>query len=219
MRIEPSHGDARVVETGFTQATVGELEFGQDAFDGNRRGHLGNGNVRGNAAIPQAFQDVEFTRRPLKADDFGDEANFVVVGRIDIAHGLLVERGEAHRVGLAAVRHKQRLAEVLQRKRTTHRRCLTKLHVRGIEVPQIDENRLGPRTNRRAGLNHLQLGANSRHACAGFQNPDVAKHHKVRRSANLIERQQLGRQFRTDAGRITHRQGNNRKVCAICASC
>ena len=110
--IERGHGDTGVGQPGFAQATVGQFQFGQNDFLGQRFCNRRQRDMRGDAGIPQAFQDVELAGRAVEVNDFGDEFDFILVARIDVAHGLFVEGGEADGICLACAGHGERLAEV-----------------------------------------------------------------------------------------------------------
>ena len=41
----------------------------------------------------------------MKINDIGDEADFIIVARVNVAHGLFVERREADRISFTLMRH------------------------------------------------------------------------------------------------------------------
>ena len=82
MRVEACDRDARVLVTGRLQALPRQFDFRQDTIDRQTGGNFGQRNMRGDARIPDFFQNVELTHLAGKADDIGDETDFVVIARI-----------------------------------------------------------------------------------------------------------------------------------------
>ena len=79
VRIERGDRDARRVEPGGAQRGRGELQRVDDRIDGQELRHLDHRHVRGDARVPQAFEDVELGRRPVDAEHAGGVADLVLV--------------------------------------------------------------------------------------------------------------------------------------------
>src|SRR5437660_10463676 len=95
--------------------------------------------MRSNPRVPELLEYVEFGRDALELKHVRGEADLVVVGRIRNAHRLLVERREAHRLGLAIGDHAERVAVVGEYRFAARLAGDTSLDSGGIQMLQIFE--------------------------------------------------------------------------------
>src|SRR3954463_16267068 len=99
--------------------------------------------MRGDACVPQPVQYVEFASGAVKPNHVGGKADLVVIDRVRKAHGVLVEWGEADRIGPAVASHRQRMTVIGERKPTALGGCRASRNRGRIKMTEIDEGR-GP---------------------------------------------------------------------------
>ena len=166
--------------------------------------------MRGHARIPGLAQNVELACGHRCLEHIAHEADLVVVPVIGKAHRLLVERREEHGVGAAGLGEQQRTTEILGREKTALEGCRRGRHLIGAQVLEIDENRAG-RAFRNLILrrDHLDVHVDTGDLGALLQNPQVAENDEVRSGAKFFCGDELGSEFRADAGGIAHRERNS----------
>ena len=172
--------------------------------------------MRGDAGIPELAENVEFARMAIEADHFGDEADFVVVTGVDVAHRLFVERREANGIGFALLRHEQRTAEVLKREGAAFDRRFATLDVGRREVFEVDDDRAERRVEVFFWRDIADVERQSGDLGAFFENAAIAENNDVGCRPDVFKAQQLGGQFRTYSGGVAHCQGNGRASRCCC---
>ena len=161
--------------------------------------------------VPEAVEHVELARLTLEADGVGDEGDLVVVARHGELHGAFVEGREDHRIRRACLGQRQGRQEVLLGEETADACDLAAPDGGGIEVAEVDEHGSGRALGkRRIGADDLDVEGASCHPGAVLEHATVAHDEKGGGGPYLVEHQQLGRELRADARRVTHGQRYDR---------
>ena len=164
--------------------------------------------MRGDAGVPETFQNIELAPVSGGLQRFRDDTDFIVIAGQGQAHGLLVERGKRDGFGLAFAGHRQRVLEVAQRKAPTGQRHFAAGDVGRVEIAQVNQGMAG-------GLRATPFGAGQINVKTGIGSPHrqdarIANHLQARGLGHLLVGEQSCGQFRADAAGIAHRQGNER---------
>ncbi|MGY4409415.1 hypothetical protein ACVWW4_001151 [Bradyrhizobium sp. LB7.1] len=211
MRIEPGDRDARPREACIAHAGIGQLERAMDAFAGQSRGNVLERDVGRHACVPESVQHIEFACGGLESDHFRRERDLVVILGAGEPHRLLVERGEANGIDAVVAAEFERVLVVGKREPAAGKAGNSPLDVVGIEVAEIDEQRLALRCAEVGSLLHcLQLGLDAGNARALVEDAAVTDHDDPAAGADIVLHHEPCSQLRADAGGISHCQCNER---------
>ena len=192
-----------------------QVHLGQDGVDTQMLRDVLERNVRGDPRIPDLLQHIELAHLAVEAGDVDHKADLVVIARISVAHGLLVEGREHHGIGAAGIGHFERLAEIGGGEGAALERGFAALDLVRRKMLQINHGMA--LASRGAGCcQHFKVQLDAGFLRAFVEDAAIADHDDAGSFPRFRIGQKHGRQFGADASRIAHRQGNDwARICGF----
>ena len=172
-------------------------------------------DVRRDARGPEFFEDVEFAAHPAVMQDVGEPAQLVFLLHATRAQRGFVQRREAHRVDLAALRKVEREPQRIEHERAVGRRSLRRCERRCIPARPFQP---GDRRARFGGVvpgQRRQVERDPRRALGRFHARTLCDQPNARIRQRGRVSQHLGHELGADTRRIA---GDERNGCGHSSS-
>jgi DNA-binding GntR family transcriptional regulator len=212
MGVEPGHSDPAGDLSRRPHRAVSQNDSVQDRFDGQQGGDPGQRHMGRYTPAPQPRLDVELRHlRNGKAQTLGRERDFVLIGRIGLAHGALIERRVADRVDKTGGAKIEGFAEISQGRRPARLGGAADFDRDGIDAADIQKEACGGGTpGERAFVDWRNRRRQPRFLNLAVEKSAVADDEQAHGFSHCGVCREPGGQHRTNAGRIANHKTDKR---------